>query len=162
MRRLASSAISRPAIVLGKWGSRMALGLIQIAFTMVTASLLFHMQWGPHLPAIVFVLSAYAALAASLGILLGNFARTEGQVIGIGVVATNIMAALGGCWWPTEITPLWSQKLAILLPTGATMDALHKLISFGLDPSSVLPHVAALLAAALAAAWLVARSFRFQ
>ncbi len=162
LRRMASSAISRGSMVLGKWMGRLALGLVQIAFAMITGSLLFGVHWGPSLPAVLVVLTVYAALAAALGMLLGNFLATEKQVIGIGVLATNAMAALGGCWWPIEITPRWVQGMALLFPTGWAMDAMHKLVSFGLGPAAVAPHLAVMTAAALVAGWLVARWFRFQ
>jgi ABC-2 type transport system permease protein len=162
LRRLASSPMSRGAVVLGKWGARMSLGVIQIAFAMIAGSLLFHVRWGPNLPTVVLVLLVYGSLAAALGMLLGNFGRTEGQVIGLGVIASNLFAGLGGCWWPIEITPLWTQKLALAFPTGWTMDALHKLMNFGASPASVLPNLCVTAAAALVAGYVLSRSFRFQ
>ena len=162
LRRLASSPMSRGAVVAGKWGARMAVGVIQIAFAMVVGSVIFHVRWGSNLPAVALVLLAYGALAATLGMLLGNFGRTEGQVIGFGVILSNVLAGLGGCWWPIEVTPLWAQKLALFLPTGLTMDALHKLVNFGAAPAEVVPHFLVLTAATLAGMWLLARSFRFQ
>ncbi|HLG96766.1 MAG TPA: hypothetical protein VKX49_10690 [Bryobacteraceae bacterium] len=42
------------------------------------------------------------------------------------------------------------------------MDALHKLMSFGSAPAAVLPHIAAFLAIALAAGYLLSRTFRFE
>ncbi len=162
LRRLASSPMSRGAVVLGKWGARMALGIIQIAFAMVAGSVLFHVKWGPNLPMIALVMLAYGSLAAALGMLLGNFGRTEGQVIGLGVIASNVFAGLGGCWWPIEVTPLWTQKLALLFPTGWIMDALHKLMNFGAPPISVLPHICVTAAVAIGAGIILARSFRFQ
>jgi len=162
LRRLASSSMTRGAVTLGKWGSRMSLGLIQIAFAMIAGTVLFHVGWGPHVPILLLVLASYGALAAVLGMLLGNFGRSEGQVIGLGVVGANLLAGLGGCWWPIEIEPLWAQKLALFLPTGLAMDALHKLVNFGDPPAAVLPHLAVLLAMALCGGYLVARSFRFQ
>jgi ABC-type multidrug transport system permease subunit len=162
LRRLASSPMSRGSVVAGKWGARMIVGVIQIAFAMITGSVLFHIRWGPNLPMVILVMLAYGALAASLGMLLGNFGRTEGQVIPLGVIASNLLAGLGGCWWPIEVTPLWAQKLALFLPTGWTMDALHKLVNFGASPVTVIPHVAVSLAVALAAGWWMSRSFRFQ
>jgi ABC-2 type transport system permease protein len=161
-RRLASSPISRGSVVLGMWGARMGLGLIQMAYAMVASALLFHVHWTPHLPMIALVLIAYGALATALGMLLGNYCNSDGQVVGFGVMAANIMAGLGGCWWPIEIAPPWSQKLALFLPTGIAMDALHKLMSFGAPPSAVVAHVSGLAVAALAAGWLLARTFRFQ
>jgi len=162
LRRLAWSPLSRGAVVLGKWGARMTVGVVQIAFAMLTGSVLFHVRWGANLPAVALVLLAYAALAAALGMLLGNLGRTEGQVIGFGVIVSNVVAALGGCWWPIEVTPLWAQKLSLFLPTGITMDALHKLVNFGDSAGAVIPHICVLAAAALAAGWILARSFRFQ
>ena len=165
LRRLASSSMSRGAVVLGKWGARWAMGMVQIAFAMVAGSVLFHVHWGPDLAAVaavVVVLAAYGALAATLGMALGNFGRTEAQVIGLGVIASNLLAGLGGCWWPIEVTPVWLQKAALFLPTGLTMDALHKVVNFGASPSAVIPHFCALVAAAVVAGWVVARGFRFQ
>jgi len=162
LRRLASSPMSRGAVVLGKWGARMAVGTIQIAFAMIAGSLLFHVHWGPNLPMVAAVLLAYGALAAALAMLLGNVGRTEGQVIGLGVILSNIMAGLGGCWWPIEITPLWAQKLALFLPTGLTMNALHSLVNFGAPPAAVIPHLCALLSATAIALAALSRVFRFQ
>ena len=162
LRRLASSPVSRGAVVCGRWASRLTLGLLQILFAMLIGRVLFHVDWGPHPAIVIAMLFAYGALAATLGILLGNFGRTEAQVIGIGVIASNLLAGLGGCWWPIEIAPPWAQKIAILLPTGWAMDALHKLVSFGASPVSVIPHVCVMLIATLVAGYILARTFRFQ
>lgn len=162
LRRLASAPMSRGAVVLGKWGARMGIGVVQIAFAMVAGSVLFHVDWGPNVVMIVVILLAYGALAAALGMLLGNWGRTEGQVIGLGVIASNVLAAVGGCWWPIEVTPLWAQKLALALPTGWTMDALHKLMSFGAPPEAVILNLCVTVAAAIGAGYAVSRSFRFQ
>ena len=148
--------------MLGKWGARMSLGVVQIAFAMIAGSLLFHVRWGPNLPMVVLVLLVYGSLAAALGMLVGNFGRTEGQVIGLGVIASNLFAGLGGCWWPIEITPLWTQKLELAFPTGWKMDALHKVMNFGASPASVLPNLCVTAAAALVAGYVLSRSFRFQ
>jgi ABC-2 type transport system permease protein len=162
LRRLASSPISRGSVVLAKWGARWSLGLIQIVFAMITGTVLFKVHWGEHLGAVVLVLACYSAMIAVFGMLLGNTARIEGQVIGMGVIVSNVLAALGGCWWPIEITPPWAQKLALAFPTGWAMNALHRLMSFGDGLLAVAPHVAAFLAVALAGGYLLTRKFRFE
>jgi ABC-2 type transport system permease protein len=162
LRRLASAPMSRAAVVAGKWGARVSLGLIQILVAMAAGTLLFRVHWGDHVLAIFLVLAAYAGMIAVFGLLAGNAARSDGQVIGLGVVLSNVMAALGGCWWPIEITPPWAQKLALVFPTGWAMNALHKLMNFGDSPISVLPNVAAFLGVGLIAAWVLARKFRFE
>lgn len=162
LRRLASSPMSRLSIVAAKWASRWVLALLQLAVGAALGTVLFNIEWGQSPLAAALLLAAYAALCGSIGMLLGSLANSEGQASAVGVIAGNLLAALGGCWWPAEISPQWMQKLSIVLPTGLAMDALHKLMSFGDPASAVLPHIAALLASALAVAWLAARSFRYQ
>ncbi len=162
LRRLASSPMPREAVVAGKWAARMALGMVQICFAMITGSVLFHVNWGAHLGMVLLVMFAYAGLAASLGMLLSNFAKNQRQVIGAGVLLSNVMAAIGGCMWPVEITPPWAQRLALFVPPGWAMDALHKLVNFGAEPAAVIPHILAMFAASLVVGLIVARKFRFQ
>src|SRR6185503_2210589 len=162
LRRLASAPISRTSIVLGKWSARLALALVQLAFAMVLGSVLFRVDWGQSVPMVFAVLVAWGALNASLALLLGSLARTIGQTVGIGVLSSLLLAALGGCWWPIEITPPWMQSLALVLPSGWTMDALHKLVNFAFAPAAAVPHVAALAAGALAAGWGAVKVFRYQ
>ncbi len=162
LRRLASSPVSRRAVVGGKWLARMGLSAIQIAWGMVAGALLFGLDWGPWLPMVAMVLLFWAGFVASLCIVLANVARTEAQASGIGVLATMTLAGLGGCMWPIEITPDWMQSLARTLPTGWVMDAMHRLVSFGQAPTAVLPHIAALLVGGLLLGWMAARTFRYQ
>ncbi len=162
LRRLASAPISRQEVVLGKWVGRMALAILQIAVAMTVGTLLFHMHWGPDLAMVVVVLIAWAGFCASAGLLLGSLARTEGQATGYGVLTANALAALGGCWWPIEVTPKWTQALQNFLPTGWTMDALHKLVSFQSGAASALPQVLVLCAAAAVVGLVAVSRFRYQ
>ncbi len=162
LKRLACTPIARTSVVTGKWSGKLVLGIVQMAFAMVSGTVLFKMQWGPNLPAVIAVMLFYGGLMASVGILLGSLARTEGQAAAIGVISSNVLAALGGCWWPIEVTPVWMQRLQIFLPTGWAMNALHKLISFGAPPTAVVPHLLAMAAGAIAVLWVSSRVFRFE
>jgi ABC-type multidrug transport system permease subunit len=162
LRRLASTPIAARRIVLGKWQARLALGMIQIAFAMLAGTVLFRMNWGPYPAVVVLALLSWGSLCASLGLMLGNLVRTEGQAIGIGVLSANLLSALGGCWWPIEITPSWMQTIAAMLPTGWAMDAMHRLISYQTGPGSVIRHITLMFLASLLFGWLSARRFRFQ
>lgn len=162
LKRLASTPMSPGAIVLGKWCSRLALGLVQIAFAMVTGRVLFKIDWGTSLPMVLVVLFGWAAFSAGLAIVLANIARTVAQTAGLGVLAAQVLAALGGCWWPIEITPPWMQKLSLVLPTGIAMNALHKLVNFADPWPSAIPHVVVLLTGALVLGWIGTRIFKYQ
>ena len=162
LRRLASAPMSRGEVIAGKWVGRMILAAIQVTTALLFGTFLFSMNWGPNLAAVILVLVAWGGFCASAGLWLGTVARTEAQAGGLGVLAANLLAALGGCWWPIEITPDWMQVIQKLLPTGWTMDAMHKLISFQADPMTVLPNVLVLLVAAAVFGVLAARRFEYQ
>lgn len=162
LRRLASAPVSRGEVVLGKWIGRMALGLVQLAFALVVGRVIFGVSWGSALGMVAVVLFCWAAFNASLAVLLGSLARTEGQMAGIGVVSSMALGALGGCWWPIEVAPAWMQSLAMFLPTGWTMDALHTIVNFGEPATAAVPHAAGLGLAALALGWLGSRVFRYD
>ena len=162
LRRLASAPISRSELVAGKWGGRMVLAVLQVGIALLMGTLVFSMHWGPDLGMVILVLAGWAAFCASAGLLLGSMANSEGQASGLGVLLANVLAALGGCWWPIEITPEWMQFVQKLLPTGWTMDALHKLISFEAGALSALPHVAALFTAAFLVTLLAVNRFRYE
>lgn len=162
LRRLACAPVPRLGVVLAKWGGRILLGSIQVAFCMITGTLLFHVHWGPHLPAVIAVLLAYAGFTAALGLLIGNVASTRSQAAAFGSITSNVLGAIGGCWWPLEIMPPAMQTIARLTPAGIAMDGLHKLMSFGAPTSAVAYHVIALTTGAAVVGLLAARWFRFQ
>ncbi|RZV38057.1 MAG: ABC transporter permease [Chromatiales bacterium] len=162
LRRLASAPISRAEVIAGKWQGRIVLAAIQIAVALVFGTFLFQMEWGPDLAMVIVVLLAWGGFCASAGLWLGTVAGTEAQAGGIGVLTANLLAALGGCWWPIEVAPAWMQFIQKLIPTGWTMDALHKLISFQAGAASVIPNVLLLLAATAVFGVLAARRFRYE
>lgn len=161
LRRLASAPMSRTEVVSGKWGGRMVLAAIQVTVALGIGTLLFKMNWGPDLAMVVVILAAWAGFCASAGLLIGSVASTQAQAGGLGVLAANALAALGGCWWPIEITPPWMQMLQNFLPTGWTMDALHKLISFQSGAASALPQLAIIVGATLVVAALAVNRFQY-
>ena len=161
LRRLASTPIARHEVVSGKWGGRMILAALQVTVALAIGTLLFQMEWGPDLPMVILILAAWAGFCASAGLLLGSIANTQGQAAGLGVLAANALAALGGCWWPIEVTPDWMQTLQKFMPTGWTMDALHKLISFQSGAASALPQLAIIVGATLVVAALAVNRFKY-
>jgi ABC-2 type transport system permease protein len=162
LKRLAAAPVRRGEIVAAKGLSRMGLGVVQILVGLLAGALIFKVDWGEHPVALFLILLVYGGMAAMLAIILGSVVRTAGQAIGIGVLVTNVIAALGGCWWPIEVTPLWMQKLAMLLPTGWAMDAMHRLTSFGDSPSAVIPHGLMLLGSTALLIWVGNRVFKYE
>jgi ABC-2 type transport system permease protein len=160
--RLASSQVSKGEIVLSKLLARICLGMVQAGFAMLVGTLLFRIDWGGEVPGILLLLLAYGVSTSALSILFGNLARTRGQAVGFGVLGAILMAALGGCWWPIEVVPSFLQKIAWGLPTGWTMYALHRMMSFGEGFSAAVPALLLLASSAVVFFILAARTFRYQ
>ena len=162
LRRLASAPFSRREVVGGKLGGRMIIATIQMTVALLVGTYFFKMVWGPDFAMVMVVLAVWACFCSSAGLLLGSLARTEGQASGLGVLMANGLAALGGCWWPIEVTPQWMQMIQKLTPTGWTMDAMHKLISFQSGAASVIPQFLLLLTATAVITTLAAKRFQYQ
>jgi len=161
LRRLASAPMRRGSVVLGKWGGKFALGMLQVVFAMLMGRFVFDVHWGPNVPMLLLTLASYAAFLASLGMLLGNLAKSEGQDVALGVLCASVLGALGGCWRPIEVTPRFMQDLALYLPTGWMMDAVHRLVIFQQGAASALPHFIGMTIGAWLLGMLCARTFRF-
>ena len=141
--------------------ARVLVGLVQAAFAMLIGTVLYKVSWGPNLPGVALVLFMYSIAIAALSLVFGNLARSRGQAVGFGVLASNVMAALGGCWWPIEVVPPVMQKIQWVLPTGWAMQALHRLMYFGEPTEAVIPILMLMGGTALVFSWIAARTFRF-
>ena len=160
IKRLMVFPVTRFEIVTGKIYGLMLLGLVQILFFLAVGKFLFHVNLGANLPAVTLTLLIFAWVAGSLGVLVGSLVAAPDRVNGICVLSSLLMAALGGCWWPLEIGPPVMKTIALCLPTGWVLQALHQLISFCSDFSAVLSPVAVLLGFGAVANLLAARFFR--
>ena len=118
--------------------------------------------YDPNLPATFAALQRKVdnPLAANAGKKSGSLTAAEDRVTGICVLASLLMAALGGCWWPLEMGPPALKTIALCTPTGWALQALHQLISFGSGLGAVVKPLAVLLAFGTAANMLAARFFR--
>lgn len=160
IKRLMVHPVTRLELVLGKIYGLMLLGVVQILFFLAVGKFLFRVNLGANLAAVTLVLLVFAWVAGSLGVLAGSLTAAEDRVTGICVLASLLLAALGGCWWPLEIGPPALKTIALCLPTGWALLALHQLISFGSGLAAVVKPLAVLLAFGAVANLLAARFFR--
>ena len=131
LRRLVTYPVTRLELVFGKIYGLFLLGLVQVAFFLLAGRLAFGVNLGANLPMVLLTLAVFAWVAAALGVLIGSVVKSTDRVVGLCVMLSIVMAALGGCWWPLEVVPTPMKVIAHCLPSGWAMDALHQLISFG-------------------------------
>jgi linearmycin/streptolysin S transport system permease protein len=89
--------------------------------------------------------------------LAGAVLKTPAQASAVGWLASMVMAAMGGCWWPSEVVPRWLWHTAHVFPTAWAMGGFHSLISFGRGLDAVLLPAAVLVGFGLVCATLGAR-----
>ena len=160
LERLLSNGVRREAVVLGKFFGIAARGTLQVALLWLVGIPLFGVDAGDS-PAAVMVISVLMALAsAGAGLLLASLVNDVRAARSAGIMASLILAPLGGSWWPLFTTPRWMQSLAKLTPHGWANDAFNRLILFGAEFADVRGAMAAL--AGFTAVFLAFAIFRFR
>ena len=160
LRRLMTLPVRRGELVAGQIYGLWLLGVVQIVFFLLVGRFVFHVNLGANLPGVMLVLIVFAWVAGALGVFIGSVLDSPDRVVGVCVFASLMMAALGGCWFPLEITPDWMKTVAHCVPTGWAMDALSHLISFGHGLETVVTPLLVLTGCAVAATAAAARWFR--
>lgn len=160
IRRFMVHPVTKFEIVMGKIYGLMLLGAVQIGFFLLVGRFLLGVNLGANLPAVTLTLLLLGWVGSSLGVLVGSLFAAEDRVTGLCVLASLLMGALGGCWWPLEIAPPALQKIALCIPTGWALKALNQLISFGSDFNAVLLPLAVLVGFGAVANLLAARLFK--
>lgn len=160
LKRLSVHPLRPGELVAGQLYGLILLGLVQILVFLVAGRFLFGVKLGGNVPVLGLVLVVFAWDAAALGVLAGSVMAREDRVVGVCVLTSLLMAALGGCWWPLEVAPRTLQVAAQALPTGWALSALHQLISFGNGFAEVRAPLAALVVFGAVTTWLAGRYFR--
>jgi ABC-type multidrug transport system permease subunit len=165
LRRLATSPVSRTQIIAGKIAGRFVVAGFQITILMLfgmAASRIWGIPIGDNPVLTWFVLLVYAVAVAPLGVAFGAWFTDPDRAASVGVIATMVMAAFGGCWWPLEVVSRPLQILALAFPTGWAMRAMHGTISFGQTLGGMSIPLLALAGFSLVFTLIAIRSLRFD
>lgn len=162
IRRQATLPLPRSAIFLGKLAGRLLLAAVQAVLLLLAGRYLFGVSLGSSPGGLAVLLGSYLLAVAALSTLMGAVLATPEQASAVGWVSSMILAALGGCWWPSEVMPRWLWRAAHILPTPWAMDGLHALLSFGRGVDAVFLPAAVLLGFAALFAVLGSRFLRLE
>jgi len=144
LKRILITPTSRATLFAGKLLAGLALGLVQMSILFVSGGLLFGVDWGSDPLAIVLVSFTFALATAALGIVIATFVKTRGQASSIVVGLAMSMSALGGAWYPLEITPPVYRQIVRILPSNWAMRAYNEMLAQGATLIDVVPHIAVL------------------
>lgn len=160
LARLATLPISRSGLLAGKVLGLLGLGLVQSAAIVIFGRVLFGVTWGDSPVALILLLVCLGLAAAGLGIFLGAVLKSPDQANSVAWIIPLFLGAIGGTWWPLEITPTWMQAFGHISPAAWAMDGIHGLIAFGRGPAAIVVPSLVLLGYAVALTGIGARLLR--
>ncbi len=138
IRRLSVSGVRKSEIFGGKLVAMLVITFLQQLFLILLGQLAFGVDYFNSPVALVMIMISMSIFAASIGLLISSVFRSEQAVIATTVISAQLLAALGGAWFPLEITSATFSRVAHFLPTAWVIDSLHGIILKGWGVAEVL------------------------
>ena len=161
IRRQLSTPNRPAAILVGMGASKLAFSLVQSGLILGVGYVAFGVHWGNPL-AVTALAVVFAALATSVGLLVGATASDADQAQSVGIPLAVATGMLGGCMWPLEVVPRAMQVAGHVAPHAWAMDAWQELIYDRAGLGAILPNLAVLAGATVVigtvAAWRLRRA----
>ncbi len=139
LQRLMTTSLARTSILAGHMLAMFLLGFAQALILAAAGQLLFGVDYLRQPLAVISLAAVLAFWVSAMGLLIGTVARSEDQATMISLAAMFLFAALGGTWFPLEITGETFSTIGKMLPSGWAMTGFQNILVRGLDFSSVLP-----------------------
>ena len=162
LRRLVTSPISIFTLLTGKIAGPVVMGILQTLLLVGIRQWVFGVAWGRSPLALAVVALSFILAGVSIGIFLSTLVRTSDQAVSIMIGTSMMLAALGGAWWPLEITPRFMQQIGHLLPSAWAMDGFQSVILRGAGVAEVAQPTLILLGFAVVFFTLGIWRFRYE
>jgi ABC-2 type transport system permease protein len=157
--RMLSTPTTAGTIIGGETLGRFLVVMLQGVFIVVAAGVLFDVEWGDPVAAIL-VVTAFALTGTGAGMLLGSAFSNEQQAGGVAIFGALMLAALGGSMVPLEIFPDTMVTIAHFTPHAWGNDAFATLIRHSGGVADIATELAVLTAYGLALVALSSAVFR--
>ncbi len=138
LRRLMSTAVTKPQIMFGHFSAMYLMILVQFAILIAFGQIVFGVPYFSSPLATVLISLASVFFIASLGLLIGVLAKSQEQVTVYGLVPMFVLSALGGAWVPLEYTGKVFQTIGHLTPLAWAIDGFENVTIRLQGVSSVL------------------------
>lgn len=125
LRRLISTGVSGRQIVSGKVLAMVVITFLQQLLLVILGQAAFGVDYFSSPVALFMTMLSLSVLAASFGLLISSLFRSEQAIIATTVISAQLLAALGGAWFPLEVTSASFSRIAHFFPTAWIMDSLH-------------------------------------
>ena len=160
LERLLTNGVLRESIIFGKFLMGTYRGVTQVVVLWGVGIVAFGIDMGSSPLAVILVSLAIVFTSSAFGVMLAALVRTAEGASSAGVLASLVLAPLGGSWWPLFITPDWMQALGKLTPHGWANTAFNSLMLFDADFGDVVMNMVAV--AAFGVVFLIVAFTRFR
>ena len=134
-KRLIVSKISNTSYIVGKLVGIVLMSMIQLAVIILFTSFVFKVNWGEPFT-VVMIGFSFILNAAGLGVLIGSFINREKTFNSVGILGTQVLAALGGSMVPLYLFPQWVMNISYFLPNSLALQMFLKSMA-GADFSEI-------------------------
>jgi ABC-2 type transport system permease protein len=138
LRRLAAAGVSGRTIIEGRMMGMMIITFLQQVMLVLLGAIAFGVGYFNSPGALLMTMISLSALAACVGLLISALFRSEPAVIATTVISAQLLAVLGGAWFPLEVTSATFSRVAHFFPSAWIMDSLHGIVLKGWGVGNVL------------------------
>jgi ABC-2 type transport system permease protein len=125
LRRLNVIGVHAREIIGGKMIAMVIVTFLQQLLLVLVGRFAFGIDYFASPAALLLIMVSLSMMAASFGLLIASVFRTEGGFVATNVIVALLLGALGGAWFPLEITSASFAKAAHFLPSAWLMDSLN-------------------------------------
>jgi ABC-2 type transport system permease protein len=162
VQRLLTTHATRRQVIAGKAMAMFIITMIQQVLLIGLGQLVFGVDYLRDPPALLLTMITLSAMASCLGLLLATVFRSEQAVIATTVIVSMVLSALGGAWFPLEVTGAGFTRIAHLVPTSWILEAFRGIILKGWGVPDVLMPLGIVWMFTLVFFGLAAWRFRFE
>ena len=134
LQRMLVAPVSSAQVLGGKFTGIYLTAVAQMAIVIGGTSLLFGLQWGDALGAVLLILAA-AFGATGWGVLMAALFKTPAQISISGTVIMLLFSVLGGSFFDLTMLPDWVSVLNKITPNAWMIEGFHILALGGRLPS---------------------------
>lgn len=162
LQRMLTTPIRRAEVIGGHLLAMFLVVFVQETILVILGQYAFGVDYFRQPWAVLVMMVVLALWAASLGLLIGAISKKEDQVIVLSLVAMFIFAAMGGAWFPLEVTGKTFAAIGHVMPTAWAIDGFQNIVMRGLGFTSVLLPAGMLMLYTLAFFALAVWRFKFE
>ncbi|WP_353855152.1 ABC transporter permease [Bacillus sp. Bos-x628] len=134
-KRLIISKLSNTSYIVGKLLGILLMSMMQLAIIILFTSFVFKVNWGEPFT-VVMIGCSFILNAAGFGVLIGSFIKKEKTFNSVGILGTQVLAALGGSMVPLYLFPQWLINISHFLPNSLALQMFLKSMA-GADFSEI-------------------------